>query len=414
MTRVELGVAGLLWVGLSACNDAAETGVPDLSGKPTFAVQRADYAGASAIALIDGDGKLLEEKYLSSGTKLPGLNAALAADIALPTTPCDEGVLTLVGRLNADYVLRVAFDSAEVIGQVKTQKALTSTAFSGNPQDILCLGDGRALVSRLSVNLAAKPGDLDRGDDLLVIDLDKEKISSRIDLAKFQTTVDSVDVDGNAIEEVAYARPGSIVGMGDYALVGLSRYSESYSYADGVLALVDLNDLSVEEVDMKGLVNCGSLVPVADRDDAAIVQCAGAWGGDPAAIGVAYVSVKAGKAKIEHVFQTAEGEPLIYGNPTSLGGTRVVAVAQDFVNLTPDVAYVVDLESGDADELFTAKASGDIGSGSVRVETGLVLVPDASVGVRVFELADDELEAKKSIKLDKAIPARNVRSLAVF
>jgi hypothetical protein len=416
MKAIRLGVAAALSLGWSACNDATESGIPDLSGTPSFAVQRADFNGASAVALLDGDGALLEEKYISSGTELPGLNAALVGDIALPSSPCDRDVLTVVGRYGADYVLRVGLDSAKVLAQVKTQHAPEGMAFSGNPQDILCLGDGRALVSRLSVNLGVKPSDIDRGDDLLVLDLEAKKIVSRVDLSEFQGKTTSYDANGKPVEETTYARPGNIVALGEHALVGLSRYSEANDYdTDGMVALLDLKDLSVEPVELEGLMNCGTVVPVAGSDDAAIVQCGAPWV-DTTSSGLAYVTVQGGKASVKHIYKPKQGEPLIYANPTSIGGTRVIAATQDYAGDVPppDQAYAVDLATGKTQKLFETHAPGEVGSGTTRLETGLVLIPDASKGVRVFQLKDGKLEARDPIEFDAVLPARAVRPLIAF
>ena len=71
---------------LVGCNDDPEVAIEDLTDVPSFAVQRSDYMSA-AVALLDGDGALLDASYISSGKTPPGLSSTLHGDIALPTTP---------------------------------------------------------------------------------------------------------------------------------------------------------------------------------------------------------------------------------------------------------------------------------------------------------------------------------------
>ncbi|MFT3928121.1 MAG: hypothetical protein QM778_36670 [Myxococcales bacterium] len=418
----------ILWssaalLSLAACNDEAQEGIPLLSGKPAFAVQLSNFNDSAGVALIDGEGKLLEAKYLSSGSALPGLNAAIPSDIALPSTPCGEGdTLTLLARLMGDFVLQVNLDDSSVIDQFRTQTSTGDTAYSSNPQDLLCLGDGRAVVSRLGHNEGAAPTDLDRGDDLVVVDLAKGQLLSRIDLGAYQGQVTATDYDTNAeVVETTFASPGSIVAVGPkHAIVGLSRLSANFNANTvGQVALLDLDALTTKPFAIDGLANCGSVYRVPGRDDAAIVQCAGAYYGNPDNSGLALVSVTNGEAKVENVFKVALEGVSLSSSPTPLGGTRVIATTANFAKKpdgtrTADKAYVVDLKDGSYQELFTASTAGDIGSGSVRADTGLVLVPDLSAGIRVFELKDDQLTAKDSLPIDPVVPARNIRPLYAF
>ena len=63
-----------------------------------------------------------------------------------------------------------------------------------------------------------------------------------------------------------------------------------------------------------------------------------------------------------------------------------------------------------------------LGSREIRVRSlpghtggdSIVLIPDASTGIRVFELDGDKLEAKDPIVLDATVPARYIRPLYQF
>lgn len=399
---------------LLGCNDSVNAGIPDLSSEPVFAVQRGNFAGSSAIALLDGDGKLMEASYISSGTEVATLSAALAGDIFLPSSPCDPALLTVGARLGGNYILQVNLSEADVERQIKTQNEPKEAVFGSNPQDVLCLRGGRALVSRLGLNLNASRADLDRGDDLAVLDFARGQVVSRIDLRAFEG---KVRVEGTDSEETTYASPGNIVRVGqDHALVGLSRLTEhlSSSNAEGAVALVDLNELKVALVKLEGFANCGALFAVPGRANMALVQCAGAPYGSLENAGLVQLEVTDGKARVAREFRAERnGQPLI-GNPTPLDAERVVVVTADFVEGTPDQAYLVDLESGAQELLFEASAPGDIGLGAVRLETGLVLIPDATAGVRAFKLDDDGVKPLHVIALDGAIPARSVRPLRDF
>ena len=138
---------------LCGCNDDPDTTIEDLTGVPSFAVQRSDYMSA-AVALLDGDGNLLEESYISSGKTPPGLNSALHGDIVLPTTPCKADALLVIARFGGDYVFEMDLDENEVMHQVATQNSDLSdmAAYRSNPQDALCLGGGEVLVTRFAAN----------------------------------------------------------------------------------------------------------------------------------------------------------------------------------------------------------------------------------------------------------------------
>jgi hypothetical protein len=410
-----------LCITAGACNDSVDKGVSaidvskttipdDLRGVPSFAVQVSEFGQATGVTLLDGDGQIVEERYLSTGDEAPVLGAALASDIALPTTPCDPDLVTVVGRQGANNILQVDYRTGEVVRQVSAQrdKSNAEGAYQSNPQDVLCLAGDRAIVSRANPNLLPGAAALDLGDDLVVLDLAGGDIAERIALDEFRATVG----EGKA-EELAYARPGSIVRRGKRAVVGLSVYSLSYVAAvPGKLALLDLDTLDVSAIALEKLANCGTVVPVADRDDAVIASCAGSPYGDAATAGLALVSVsQSGEAVVEAEFQEAFEGAALYAAPTSLGGSRVLAVAMDALYTAPDVAYVVDVVAGSVEKAFEGTVAGGIGSGTMRSDTGLVLVPDTGIGVRLFTAEAGSLTELESVALDTSVPPRAIRPL---
>lgn len=430
-TRASTIIVAVMSATTFACNDVADNGIeqldvadsgvdadagsPDLSGKPSFAVGLSDYESAG-VAIIDGDGKVISKKYISSGSEVPGLSSALHGDIALPTQPCEPGVLTVVARSGGDYILQVDLGEGKVIRQISTQGTAGDAAYASNPQDILCLENGEALVTRFEPNLDPSADKLDLGDDVLRIDLAGEKRLSRIDLTPLRGTAEGFDGEGNAEQQTAYARPGSIVRAGEHAIIALSRLTKSYSAAEGMVAIVDLKTDKVSGFELPDLRNCAVLVPVAGRDDAVVVSCAGNPYGDRATAGLALVSVNEdGKAKLEHTYQADKSLPVIYAAPVSIGGTRIVAIATgDFDAMTADSAYVIDLDSGESSELFTAGSAGDLGvgaGGAYRLDTGMLALPDASEGIRLFEVTAEAVKDTEVVAFDLKLPVRGIRPL---
>jgi hypothetical protein len=399
---------------LAACNDQVQTGIEDLTGIPSFAVHRSDYESA-AVALLDGEGKLLDASYISSGSVTPGLSAPLHGDIGLPTTACDPDVLTIVARFGGDYVLEVDLERSEVTRQVPTQQADLddAAAYRGNPQDVLCLSRDVALVTRFEPNPNAAEGDLDQGDDIAVIDMQAGQLTGRIDLSQARVMVEGLGADGDPIAELAYARPAGMVRVGRFAVVGLGRMSASYIAADGMVAVVDLDARELTGMfAIDGLKNCVNVAKVSDREDAVIVQCSGYPFGDAASAGIALITVDAEGAVAEQAALRDQAAPPLFSSAVSLGGTRMLAVAQgDWTAETGDEAVIVDLESGDRQALFGASGPGTIGSGWFRSDSGLLLVPDAEAGVRLFEVADDEVVELEVVELEPVLPARSVRAL---
>ena len=93
----------------------------------------------------------------------------------------------------------------------------------------------------------------------------------------------------------------------------------------------------------------------------------------------------------------------------SLGGPAPVAAPGDYTAMTYH-GFILDLESGDRERLFETECPASIGRARPR-ETGLLLVPDAEVGVRLFDVTDDEVTPSDEITLDAALPAHAVRAI---
>ena len=259
------------------------------------------------------------------------------------------------------------------------------------------------------------PGDdeIDLGDDVVVIDLDEEEITARIDLSDAQTMVEGMDSMGEAIEELAYARPGSIVRLGDYAVVGFGRLSSSFIAADGMVGVIDIDGRELASTfEIDGMKNCGSVEPVSGRDDAVLVSCAGSPFGNAETAGVVLLEIDGEGELTEAAALRDQDAPALFSSVVSLGGTRAIMSAiGDYTAMTDDEVFVVDLESGDREKLFVGEGPGSVGTGSFRAETGLLLIPDSAVGVRLFDVSDDEIEESGEVELDPALPARSIRAI---
>jgi hypothetical protein len=396
---------------LASCGVAEpERGLDPLAGSPRFAVHRSDYESA-AVALLDQDADLLDASYIASGTVAPGLSAPLHGDIALPTTPCHTGVLTILARYGGDYVLELDPSRGEVLRQVPTHAPSDSdeAAYRSNPQDILC--DGHlAFVSRFDPNPSATEGDLDLGDDVAVLDLQRGVVRERIDLSQLYTEVPEREGEG---EELAYARPGGLVRMGRFAVLGLGRFSARWVAGPGMVAVIDLEARVLHgQLELEGLRNCVELTPVAGRDDAVLVQCAGYPFGETATAGLALVALSEDGALTEEAALRDQEAPAIFASAVSLGGSRFVAAATgDYQEMIGDRVFVIDLATGQREPLFSTDTPGAVGSGAFDAESGLLLVPDTELGVRVFEVEADAVEPRDTIELDPALPARSVRAM---
>jgi hypothetical protein len=427
---------------LAACDEAPEPKGPyALPEVPAFAVVSSDFTSTS-ISLLDGDGALLADNYVSSGSTRVGLTTALSGDVAVPTHSGQGDVLTILDRFRNDVVTRIAMPSGEILGQVRTHgepAAGSASAYSSNPQDYVYIDEQSAWVSRYEPNLDPSVPLAERGTDLLRIEPSTmTRTGDRIDLAFLDSTGSRTNPDTGAEEEVkVHARPASIVRVGDTLVVGLSLAAFDFSaVGEGAVALVDLNTKSAVGFALEGLQSCAEVVPVIDQPTHVLVGCTGFYlGGPHEKAGIVELSITGGKARVERQWRASEHaeQPSAVADLVSLGAGRVGAVAfgqseipasEDFpaVPAAPDQFVVIDLGKGTQTVLFESDTPYAIGYGFFAAESGLLLVPDAATdkdlrptqGVHRFRL--DETGAFKelgTIKVadDLALPARQVRAL---
>jgi hypothetical protein len=388
-------------LALAGCSDAPALATllePVTEGTPRFGVVHTDFT-SSTVSLLDETGEVLTEDWITSGTVDPILVAALSGDVVLPTVQPLGGRLFVIDRFFTDVVTHLRYDDGGLICQGRTQGP--DAEFSSNPQAILTAGDGIGWVTRFEPNLTSGAPALDRGTDLRAMDLDTcELLDRRIDLTAVADATATVEGEGGPMEVTVHGRPAEGVVLGSNAVVGLLRQDSTFAAsAPGAVAIVDLEGETASLLEIPDLRTCGEVRPVPGDDRRVLVGCTGfAFPfGDLAQLrataGLALVLVDDGVATVEHVFRAANvsqdlGIPA--QNAFSLGGTRAVAVAWgSFDPAASDVAYIIDVATGDATELFEGGGAFTIGEGVLDPETDRILVPDQVLGVLPFRRAGD-------------------------
>jgi len=415
-------------------DDAGSSGDADVEAKPErkgpqFAVVSSDWS-ASSVSLLGLDGALLADDYLTSGSTQSGLVTALSGDVELPTRSGEQGVLVLIDRYKTDVITRVNISDGTILGQVKTHTPptqATSNAYTSNPHDYLRIDDSTAWVTRNQPNLDPSIPDIDKGNDLLRIDPTKmERTDERIDLSSLNTRATRKNPDTGADEEVnVFARPSRMTRVGGTLIVGLGRSAFDFSaFGSGMVAVVDLDTKSVEGLVIEGLQGCTSVKPIPDSDTDVLVGCGGVYKKERESAGVAIVHVEDGKASISSSWRAQDhaDQPALSSGFVALSSTRITASSNKYSGSEPSVFGTLDLTTGVFTQLLsTPAASGTFGTPFFDADTGLLLVPDASVdgdkrptsGVRLLQQVDGSFEETSvtAVSSATAMPARHVFAL---
>ena len=355
-----------------------------VEGDPVFAVLSTDFT-SSAISLLDQDGALLADEWLTSGSAWPTLVAALSGDVALPTKQMGDGSIVVIDRLNTDVVSRFDMESGGLYGQVRTQGTSSIAAFSSNPHDCVFVNERSAWVSRYEPSFEEAPEPDVAGTDLLEIDPTAMMLTgNRVNLSSFSEEVDGV---------TAYARPDRLVRLGDFLLAGLDGLSADFTVAlPGKVVVVEIATGDATEFPLPGVRACGIVVPVPGIDNQAFVSCRGASSTFDAVeqrmtAGLFAIEVdRDGVASIVRSWLPSSdpGAANSVGNVVPLNDREVIAVANgDFVTTT-DEAYVLDVETGDQTLLFDIPGSFEIGEGAYDPDSELLLIPVSTEGVRLY------------------------------
>lgn len=406
-------VATAVLIGGSGCGDdgagtgtgghggqGGEAGTPALAPLPSvprYAVVSSDFT-SSSIAVLDEDFAILDESWVSSGTTYPGLVATLSGDVVLPTRQAGDGTLAVIDRFFTDVVTRFFVPSGNLDGQVRTHGEVGEGGFSSNPQDLVFVDEESAWVPRYEPNLDPDARPENRGNDLFEIDpTDMIATGARIDLSSLDMRV---AVEGDASEVEVFARPSRALLIGSRVVVGLDRISASFDVAGpGMVALVDLEDESVEGIEIAGLASCGNVHEVPGAPAKAVVACAGFSNpfGDEAQIrasaGIALLDVSGPEAQIEHVWRAADhpDAAVAVSGVVPIDERRVLGVASGDFETRVDAMYEIDLSTGVQRLVYESTGSFVIGRSAFDAERQILFVPDAAVSA-VVELALDDGE----------------------
>ncbi len=372
----------------SGVDGAGGQGLPQVldpvDADPAFAVLSTDFT-SSAISLLDEDGALVVDEWLTSGSAWPTLVAALSGDVGLPTKQMGDGSIVIIDRFNTDVVSRFDMVTGGLFGQVRTQGTSSVAAYSSNPHDCVFIDESSAWVSRYEPSFEEDPAPNVAGTDLLEIDPTAMMLTdNRIDLSSFNEEVDGV---------TAYARPDRLVRLGDFLLVGLDGLSADFTAAfRGKVGVVEIATGETTSFSLPGVKACGIVAPVPGFDDRAFVSCRGASPIFDAleqrvTAGLFVIEVdRDGIASIVRSWLPSSdpGAANSVANIVPLNDREVIAVANgDFVTTT-DEAYVLDVETGEQTPLFSVPGSFEIGEGAYNPDSGLLLIPVSTEGVRLY------------------------------
>jgi hypothetical protein len=368
-----------------------------LSATPGYAVLSSDFS-SSSIAMLDADFVPIDESWLNSGTTYPGLVATLSGDVVLPTRQAGDGTVAVIDRFFTDVVTRFFAPSGNLNGQLRTQGDTGDSGFSSNPQDFIFVDPDSAWVPRYESNLDPAAIPENQGNDLFEVNpSDMSATGARIDLSSFDTTA-TVGTGDEAVDVDVFARPSRGVLVGSRIVVGLDRISANFDAAGlGMVAVVDLEDESVEGLELPGLKSCGRTVPVPGEPSKLVVACVGfaqPFGDEPqvrASSGISLLDVGEDGVTIEELWPVADDpESAIAINfAVAIDAQRVVAVASGNFATTSDRLYLVDLATGAQELVHQSSDSFVIGESAYDPDSEMLYVPDAAENA-VLEFAVEE------------------------
>lgn len=229
-----------------------------------FVVVNTDYESAS-VSLIDIDGEVISESFISSSSAGAGLSAALSGDVVLPSTPVSGKELVLIDR--AGVLSWVNLADAEVRAQLSV-----ATGFSSNPHDYVPVSQTLAYVTRFGGNANAGKESFDAGNDVLVIDPSVPEITARIDLGP-------VVKDEN--DGILPRADRAVMAGGKLRVLSVAISADFTEQAESRLVTIDPQTNRIADIAIiEGMSNCGglSLSPVGHQ---LAIACNGAYGQDP-------------------------------------------------------------------------------------------------------------------------------------
>ena len=378
------------------CGDSSSALDP-LDAMPRYAVVSSDYS-SSSIAMLNEDFEVIDESWLNSGTTYPGLVATLSGDVVLPNRQAGDETFAVIDRIFTDVVTRFFVPSGNLNGQARTHGEVGDTGFSSNPQDFIFVDADSAWAPRYNSNFNPAAPPENQGNDLFEINpADMSATGARIDLSSLDTTA-TVTTDDGPVEVDVFARPSRGVLVGSRIVVGLDRISGSFDAAgDGMVAIVDLEDESVQGLELAGLKSCGNAVPVPGAPSKVVVACVGfaqPYGDEPqvrASSGIALLDVAGAEVTIERLWRVADrpGSAIAVNSVIAINAERVVGVANPDSTRTLDALYETDLTTGAQELVHESSGSFVIGLPAYDPDSEMLYVPDAAQNA-VVEFASDD------------------------
>jgi hypothetical protein len=208
---------------LSSCEAGPDPAPP---GGPCARVAiHSDYR-STAISLLHPDGTPCALDLLDSGRAAPGLLNALSGDVVTTRGPRPDGLVGVLDRYPAGVL--TLLDPAT--GRVTHQTPL-APGFAGNPQDVLPLGPGLDLVTRLARAPSSGPSTPgapaeEAGSDLLLVTHPSpdplQTLSGRL--------LGRLSLDGLATAG-HLAMPTRLAHAGDTVFIGLAHLSPDFAQA---------------------------------------------------------------------------------------------------------------------------------------------------------------------------------------
>jgi hypothetical protein len=307
-------------------------------------VVNSDYASTN-VAVVGADGAVLSRSLLSSASAGVGASAALSGDVVPPREPPASGLVVLIDRYPNSVVTWVDPAAARVVGQLSV-----ATGFASNPHDYLEVGGAKAYVTRYETNAAAGREPFDGGGDVLVVDRERRAVVGRVDLG--------AEAGGGFLP-----RPNRLARAGGEAVVALDRFDAGFGAAlDARLVGVDVaSDAIAWRLDVAGLANCGGLALSPGRTLLALA-CSGPFAGGAAGqrgrsgLVVLDLSTRPPAERARFDLAARFGAPLAPGLAFASETVLVGTAYGDLEAGRPDVAFALDLASGDALPLAEAAA----------------------------------------------------------
>lgn len=393
-----------------------------LETTPSYAVVLSDFS-SSAIALLDGDGALLTEAWIDSGTRASAISAGLGGDAVLPH-PLDPGRLTILERYNADRLTWLTYatgDAAQL--DLRGDDPDAPTGHSPNIQDVLRIDSRHALVSRLNPSFHPRASDFARGNDVIVVDVEDGRITQRIDL---EADLELATDDGATTR--IYARPSTLVlierGSMRRVLVGLQRLDASFMRSGpAAIAVIDPETLTrVGVLELPEFVGCHALADIPEAPERAFALCTG-----PSFVSEAERRQKAGvlelvltdtgALEVERSWHAADHPevPPPTSSPLALDAERVAFVADPRGNgRGVDRFILVDMTTEHAELIFEADDSFVLGASAFNPAQGLLLLPDAharAVHRMQVDGANVSLHDSVPVPLCRGLPPRQITQL---